>query len=60
VRGGVQEITPEIAVLAQQLPDGFPRDPMDRMIAATAMALDIPLVTKDQRIIDSSVVKTVW
>jgi PIN domain nuclease of toxin-antitoxin system len=60
VRGGVQEITPEIAVLAQHLPEDFPRDPMDRLIAATAMALDIPLVTKDQRIIDSSVVETVW
>jgi PIN domain nuclease of toxin-antitoxin system len=60
VRGGVQEITPEIAVLAQHLPEHFPRDPMDRLIAATAMALDIPLVTKDQRIIDCSVVETVW
>jgi len=60
VRGGVQEITPEIAVLAQHFPDDFPRDPMDRLIAATARALDLPLVTKDQRIIDSPLVETLW
>lgn len=60
VRGGVQEITAEIAVLAQHFPDDFPRDPMDRLIAATARALDLPLVTKDQRIIDSPLVETLW
>lgn len=60
VRGGVQEITPEIAVLAQHFPDDFPRDPMDRLIAATSRALGIPLVTRDQRMIDSPLVDTVW
>ncbi len=60
VRAGVQEITAEIAVLAQHFPDDFPRDPMDRLIAATARALDLPLVTKDQRIIDSPLVETLW
>ena len=60
VRAGVHEITPEIAVLAQHFPDDFPRDPIDRLIAATARALDIPLVTKDQRMIDCPLIETVW
>jgi PIN domain nuclease of toxin-antitoxin system len=60
VRAGVHEITPEIAVLAQHFPDDFPRDPMDRLIAATARALGIPLVTKDERIIDSPLIETIW
>ena len=60
VRAGVHEITPEIAVLAQHFPDDFPRDPMDRLIAATARALGIPLVTKDERMIDSPLIETIW
>ena len=60
VRSGVLEITAEVAVLAQQLPDEFPRDPMDRLITATALARGLSLVTKDQRIIESRVVDTIW
>ena len=60
VRAGVHEITPEIAVLAQHFPDDFPRDPMDRLIAATAQAFGIPLVTRDERMIDSRLVDTIW
>ena len=60
VRGGIQEITPEIAVLAQYFPDDFPRDPMDRLIAATARSLAIPLVTKDERMLASPLIETIW
>ena len=60
VRAGIHEITPEIAVLAQHLPDDFPRDPMDRLIAATAQALRIPLVTRDERMLDSPSLETIW
>ena len=35
-------------------------DPFDRMIAATALRLDCPLLTADQRITDSGLVQTVW
>jgi PIN domain nuclease of toxin-antitoxin system len=35
-------------------------DPFDRMIAGTALRLGVPLVTIDERIIDSRLVKTVW
>lgn len=35
-------------------------DPWDRLIVATALALEIPLVTRDQAIQNSGVVETVW
>jgi PIN domain nuclease of toxin-antitoxin system len=49
-----------IAVAAAQLPSNFPGDPMDRIIAATALSEGIPLVTADQRIRRSRAVKTIW
>ena len=60
IHAGVHEVTPEIAVLACHFPEGFPRDPMDRLIAATARAHDIPLVTKDERLLDSPLLETIW
>lgn len=52
-------ITPEIAVVAAKLPDTV-RDPADRLIVATALHHDAPLVTKDGRIRESGVVQTIW
>lgn len=56
----VLEITSEIAALAFQFPPGFPQDPADRLIGATARAQGIPLVTKDQPMQDCPLVDTVW
>jgi PIN domain nuclease of toxin-antitoxin system len=56
----LQPITPEIAALAVQLPAGFPKDPADRLIAATAMVEGAPLVTADERIRRAKVVQTIW
>ncbi len=56
----VREITPVIAALAAQFPDDFPRDPADRLIAATARAEGLPLVTRDERIRASALLKTIW
>jgi len=56
----VLEITPDVAALATQLPESFPRDPADRLIAATARSRSIPLVTADGRIRRSPLVKTIW
>lgn len=56
----VVELDPEIAVLAAQLPRGFPSDPADRVIAATGVARGAALVTKDQRIQDSGLLRTIW
>jgi PIN domain nuclease of toxin-antitoxin system len=56
----VRPITPEIAALAAQFPDDFPRDPADRLIAATARAEGLTLVTRDENIRKSPLIKTVW
>jgi PIN domain nuclease of toxin-antitoxin system len=56
----LRPVTPEIAALAVGLPDKFPKDPADRLIAATAMAEAMALVTADMRIRRAKVVETVW
>lgn len=45
-------VTPAIADTAVALPSSFPGDPADRLIYATAVEHDLPLVTKDQAIRD--------
>lgn len=59
---GVQvcEITPEVAAVAAQFGTGVPPDPADRLIIATALERSAPLVTRDERIRDSGVCRTVW
>lgn len=56
----VLDITPEIAVLAAQFPRSFPGDPIDRLIGGTARAYGLTLVTKDERIQGSPLVRTIW
>jgi PIN domain nuclease of toxin-antitoxin system len=56
----VLELTPEIAVLATQFPSDFPADPADRIIAATARAHGLRLVTRDARLQDSPLLSTLW
>ncbi|MBZ5600584.1 MAG: type II toxin-antitoxin system VapC family toxin [Acidobacteriia bacterium] len=56
----VRPITPEIAALATQFPGDYPRDPADRLIGATALAEGAALVTSDERIRSSPLLKTIW
>jgi PIN domain nuclease of toxin-antitoxin system len=56
----VHEITPEIAALATAFPIDFPCDPADRLIGATARSLGLPLVTRDQGMSESKLLKTIW
>jgi len=56
----VKPITPEIAALAWQFPVEFPHDPADRLIAATARAEGMTLLTRDERIRQSPLLKTLW
>ena len=59
-RVAIKEISLEIAILAQQFPAPFPSDPQDRLIAATAIAEGTPLVTADDAIRASPLVRTIW
>ena len=52
-------ITPEIAVRAYSLPDPFHRDPADRLLVATAIEWDCPLLTDDREILDYPHVNTI-
>ena len=46
----IRPITDEIAALAVQFPDDYPRDPADRLIGATARAEGLTLITRDENI----------
>jgi PIN domain nuclease of toxin-antitoxin system len=52
--------TASMSVMAAQFPPGFPSDPMDRLIAATAIVEGLPLITADRNIRRSRLVKTIW
>jgi PIN domain nuclease of toxin-antitoxin system len=56
----VRPLTPEIAALATHFPPDFPLDPGDRLIVATARAEGLTLITRDERIRKSPLVKTLW
>ena len=56
----VMPITPEVAAIASQFSDDYPKDPADRLIGATAMAEGIALITRDERIRKHSRLKTIW
>jgi len=45
------DVTPEILIASTQLPGVIPQDPADRIIAATARALDLTLITRDRKLL---------
>lgn len=59
-RTAVFPITKQIALLANQLPATYSRDPSDRLIGATAMSEGIALVTKDRTIRNCKQIRTFW
>jgi PIN domain nuclease of toxin-antitoxin system len=56
----VRPITPEIAVLASQFPASYSHDPADRLIGATARAEGLTLITRDEKMRDSPLLKCIW
>lgn len=56
----VRPITPEIASLSMQFPESYPKDPADRLIGATARAECMVLITHDERLRSSPLLKTAW
>lgn len=55
-------VPPDNAILLQAaaFDESFPRDPADRIIAATALRLECPLVTKDRRLRGQQSLHTIW
>jgi PIN domain nuclease of toxin-antitoxin system len=53
-------ITGKIALQAADLPATYPKDPADRIIGATALIEDLPLITADKEIRRSRAVQTIW
>jgi len=56
----IQPITPRIATLAVELATEISRDPAHRLIAATALIEDVPLLTADGNLRASSLIPTLW
>lgn len=48
----LMELTPEIVVDSCSLPNDFHGDPADRIITSTARILGVPLMTRDQKILN--------
>ncbi len=53
-------ITPSVATISYELSNTFHGDPADRIIVATSIALNIPLITKDKVIGNYKEIKTLW
>jgi len=56
----IVDLKPAAAVTAATLGAEFPKDPVDRMLYATAAELGVPLVTKDRRLREADPERTVW
>ena len=55
-----EPITLDVTAAFRRIPRDALGDPWDRFITATAMALGLPLVTRDRRIRESGLVETIW
>jgi PIN domain nuclease of toxin-antitoxin system len=56
----IHRISPEIAELSVNLPASINKDPADRIIAATSIINNAPLVTKDENLTGSTEITVIW
>ena len=56
----IQEITPEIAELSVNFGSEINNDPADRLIAATSILGNAPIVTADENLRGATMVETIW
>jgi PIN domain nuclease of toxin-antitoxin system len=56
----LEPLTYDIAERAGQFGDAFPGDPADRLIAATALVRNAPLVTHDDRLREFQSLQIIW
>jgi len=55
-----QEVTPEIAELSANLQLEINSDPADRLISATSLISNTPLITADKNMRKSKELRTIW
>lgn len=53
-------IDSRIAARSIRIASNFHDDPADQLIAATAIELDVPLLTADERLLHSPALRTIW
>ncbi len=56
----VQQITPEIAELSVNFGTELNNDPADRLIAATSVLRNTPVITADQNLRNATIIETIW
>jgi PIN domain nuclease of toxin-antitoxin system len=56
----VLPMTSRVCARTVGLPASYPKDPVDRVIAATALVEGVPLVTADEDIRRSKALHTIW
>ncbi len=56
----VRSISPKIATLSVQLPRSINKDPVDRLIVATALVENVSLVTADRNLQSAVQISTIW
>ena len=56
----IEPVTVDVVDATMNIPRTALADPWDRLIVATAIALRVPLVTRDSEIRSSGLVETIW
>ena len=56
----IEPLSPLDAIHSANLPGEFHKDPADRILVAIARRYDIPLITRDQKILNYPHVTTIW
>jgi len=56
----IQDITPKIAELSVNFGPEINGDPADRLIAATSIFRNAPIVTADKNLRDATIIETIW
>ncbi|MBL3528425.1 MAG: type II toxin-antitoxin system VapC family toxin [gamma proteobacterium endosymbiont of Lamellibrachia anaximandri] len=56
----VQDISPQIAELSVNFGPEINNDPADRLISATSILLNAPLITADKNLRKATLIETIW
>lgn len=56
----IEPLSPLDAINSANLPGEFHKDPADRILVAIARRYEIPIISRDNKILGYSYVKTIW